>query len=60
MSEDKQITENPKAFHSKEEAFASLQKIRYEALLQRMRDGSSIDFDYKEKYLEYLDERYGE
>lgn len=40
-------------------AFDSLQKIRREALARRENNGSSENSDYRKKYLEYLDERYG-
>lgn len=43
----------------KAEAFASLQKIREDALSSRKLNGSGDDFDYKKEYEEYLDERYG-
>ena len=40
-------------------AFDSLQKIRQEFLARQEQNGSPDNIDYRKKYLEYLDERYG-
>lgn len=40
-------------------AFESLQKIRNDALLQRKTHRAESDVDFREQYLEYLDERFG-